>query len=200
MDETVNTAEVDEYTVVGDVLDGTLKDLTLLELADEFSPACLLLSLEESLVGNDDVAVLLVDLDDLEVHILVHECIVVTDRLDVDLGAREEGLDSEYIDNHTALRAGLDEALDNLVGCECLVDPVPRLEGACLLVGKDELALLVLCGLDIDLYLVTDLEVRIVTEFRSLDNTLALVTYVYDHLSLRDSGNDTFHDLVLDDL
>ena len=90
--------------------------------------------------------------------------------------------------------------IDNLVGCECLVDPVPRLEGACLLVGKDELALLVLCGLDIDLYLVTDLEVRIVTEFRSLDNTLALVTYVYDHLSLRDSGNDTFHDLVLDDL
>ena len=66
--------------------------------------------------------------------------------------------------------------------------------------GKDELALLVLCGLDIDLYLVTDLEVRIVAEFRSLDNNLALVTDVCDVLSLRESGYDTFHDLVLDDL
>ena len=35
MDETVNTAEVNEYAVVGDVLDGTLEHLTLFELADE---------------------------------------------------------------------------------------------------------------------------------------------------------------------
>ena len=85
MDETVNTAEVDEYAVVGDVLDGSFKDLSLLELADELGPAGLLLSLEESLVGDDDVAELLVDLDDLEVHGLVDISVVVTDRLDVNL-------------------------------------------------------------------------------------------------------------------
>ena len=65
VDETVNTTEVNEDTVVGDVLDSTLKDLSLLELADELSPAGLLLSLEESLVRDNDIAELLIALDDL---------------------------------------------------------------------------------------------------------------------------------------
>ena len=66
--------------------------------------------------------------------------------------------------------------------------------------GKDELAFLVLCGLNVNLNLVTDLEVWIVTELRSLDDTLALVTYVDDNLSLGDGGNGSFNDLVLHDL
>ncbi len=66
--------------------------------------------------------------------------------------------------------------------------------------GKDELAFLVLCGLNVNLNLVTNLEVWIVTELRSLDDTLALVTYVDDNLSLRDGGNGSFNDLVLHDL
>ena len=125
VDETVNTTEVNEDTVVGDVLDSTLKDLSLLELADELSPAGLLLSLKKSLVGNDDIAELLVDLDDLEVHGLVDIGVVVTDRLDVDLGTGEESLDAEHVDDHTTLGAGLDEALDDLVVGASLVDAVP---------------------------------------------------------------------------
>ncbi len=85
MDETVNTAEVDEYAVVGDVLDSTLKYLTLLELADDFALLGLDFSLDERLVRNDDVAEFLIDLDNLEVHSRVNELVVVTDRLDVDL-------------------------------------------------------------------------------------------------------------------
>ena len=85
VDETVNTAEVNEYSVVGDVLDSTLKDLSLLKLADKLGPTLLLLGFEKSLVGNDNVAELLVDLDDLEVHCLVDVSVVVADRLDVDL-------------------------------------------------------------------------------------------------------------------
>ena len=184
VDETVNTAEIDEYTVVGDVLDGSFKDLSLLELADELSPALLLLCLEKSLVGYDDVAELLVDLDDLEVHCLVDISIVVADRLDVNLGTRKECLDSEYIDDHAALGAGLDEALDDLVVVASLIDTVPGLEGASLLVGKDQLTLSVLCGLYIDLNFVANFEVRVVTELRSRDDTFALVTYIYDNLSI----------------
>ncbi len=85
MDETVNTTEVNEYSVVGDVLDSTLKDLSLLKLADELGPTLLLLGFEKSLVGNDNVAELLVDLDDLEVHCLVDVSVVVAYRFDVDL-------------------------------------------------------------------------------------------------------------------
>ncbi len=151
-------------------------------------------------MGYDDVAELLVDLDNLEVHCLVDISIVVADRLDVDLGTRKECLDSEYIDDHAALGAGLDEALDDLVVVASLIDTVPGLEGASLLVGKDQLTLPVLCGLYIDLNFVANFEVRVVTELRSRDDTFALVTYIYDNLSFVDAGDGTLDDLVLDDL
>ena len=83
VDESVHTAEVDEYTVRGDVLDNTFEDLTFLELADDLSFLSFEFSLDKSLVRNYYVAVLVVDLDDLEVHGLVDEYIVVSDGLDI---------------------------------------------------------------------------------------------------------------------
>ncbi len=85
VDETVNTAEVNEYTIVGDVLDCSFENLAFFEFADDFALLLLKLSLKESLVRNDYIAEFLVDLDDLEVHCLVNICIVILDRTDVDL-------------------------------------------------------------------------------------------------------------------
>ena len=50
VDKTVNTAQVDEYTVRGDVLNGTLKYLTLLKLADDLFLLLLKLLFDKSLV------------------------------------------------------------------------------------------------------------------------------------------------------
>ena len=151
-------------------------------------------------MGNDDVAELLVDLDDLAVDVLVDELVVVADRLDVDLAARQEGLDAEHVDDHTALRAGLDEALHDLVVLEGLVHSIPRLEGAGLAVGKHQLALLVLGGLDIHFHLVADLHVGIVAEFGHGDDALALATDGDNDLALGDGGHLTLDHFVLDDL
>ena len=85
VDETVNTAQIDEYAVGSDVLDGTLKHLAFLELADDLALLSLELGLDEGLVGYYNIAELLVDLDDLEVHGGIDELVVVAYRLDVDL-------------------------------------------------------------------------------------------------------------------
>ena len=95
---------------------------------------------------------------------------------------------------------GGDKAFDDLAGVVGGVDPVPGLEGAGLLVGKDELAFAVLGGLDIDIHFVTDLEVRVVAELGSGDDAFALVADVDDDLTLTDGGHCAFDDLVLDDL
>ena len=50
VDETVNTAEVNEYTIRSDVLNSTFEDLTLLELADNLLTLLLQLLLDERLV------------------------------------------------------------------------------------------------------------------------------------------------------
>ena len=52
VDKTVNTTEVDEYTVRSDVLDNTLKNLTLFELADDFLLLCFDFCFDECFVRS----------------------------------------------------------------------------------------------------------------------------------------------------
>ena len=200
MDKSVYAAEVDEYTVVGDVLDHAFENLAFLELADELGTLCFLLGLEENLMRDDHVATFLIDLDDLEVDGLIHELIVVADGLDVDLAAGEECLDTEHVHDHTALGAGLDISLDDFVLFECLVDPIPGFKSACLLVREHELALLVFCVLHIDFHLVADFEVGIVAEFRGSDDALALATDGDNNFALVDCRYLSFDNFTLYDL
>ena len=160
MDQAVHTAQVDEYAVRGDVLDGTLEDLALLEFRHDNLLLRFEFGLDERLVRNDHVAELLVDFHHLELHGLVHVYVVVADGLHVDLRTGQERLDAEYVDDHTALGAALDVTLDDFVLFEGLVHTIPRFELTCLLVRKNQLSALVLGRLDIDLDLIADLQVR----------------------------------------
>ncbi len=85
MYETVNTTEVDEYTVRGDVLDCALVNLTLLELRHDLLLLSLKFSLDKSLVRYYYVTELLIDLDNLEFHCLAYEYVVVADWMNVNL-------------------------------------------------------------------------------------------------------------------
>ena len=85
MNQTVNTAKVNKHAVRSDVLHHSLQHLALLELADDLLLLLFQLGLNECLVADNNVLVLLIDLDDLELHGLAHEDIVVTDGLHVNL-------------------------------------------------------------------------------------------------------------------
>ena len=200
MDKTVHTAKVNEYAVIGDILDCSLENLALLKLTDELCSLLLLLCLKKCLVGNYHIAELLIDLNDLAVNILVDKLVIVADRLDVDLRTWKEGLDSEHVDNHTALGAGLYKSLYNLILLECLVNSVPRLEGTSLTVRKNELSFSVLCRLNIHLYLVSDLKVRIIAELGYRNNALALAADSNNNFALVHRCNNTLYNIVLNDL
>ena len=128
VDQTVYAAQVDEHAVRGDVLDGTFEDLAFFELRHDLFLLSFELGFDQRLVRYDHVAELLVDLHDLELHGLVHVNVVVADRFHVDLRTGQERLDTEYVDDHTALGAALDVTLDNLVFLQGLVDTIPRAE------------------------------------------------------------------------
>ena len=76
-------------------------------------------------MGYDNVFEFGIDFDNLEFHGFADEHIVVADGLDVDLRAGEESLDAEYVDNHAAFGTAFDEAFDDFVVLEGLVDAVP---------------------------------------------------------------------------
>ena len=63
VDKTVNTTEVDEYTVRSDVLDSTFENLTLFELGDDFALLLFEFGFDEGLVRNNNVLEFFVDLD-----------------------------------------------------------------------------------------------------------------------------------------
>ncbi len=197
MNETVHTTEVDEYAVVGDVLNGTLEYLTLLELADDLSLLSLEFSLDKCFVRNNDVAELRIQFNDLELHGLAYEDVVVTNRLHVDLAAREECFHTEYVHDHAAFRTPFDVTGNDLTCVVSLVNAVPSFSSTCLIVRKNELSFFVLLALDVDFYFVAYLEVRVVTELRSRNDTVGFVTYVDNYLTLVDTDDSTLNDFVV---
>jgi hypothetical protein len=64
-------------------------------------------------------------------------------------------------------------------------------------VRENELTVLVLLVLNVNLNLVAELQVGIVTEFRSGDDTIALVADVDHHFLLVDRDNSAFYNLVV---
>ena len=198
VDEAIHAAEVDEDAVGGDVLDNTFEHLTLLEVADNLGLLSLDLVLDESLVADDDILVFVVNLDDLELHLLVDVHVVVADRLNIDLAAGQEGLDVlEDGDDETAFGAALHVTGDNLLVVISLVDTLPALEDAGLLVAEHKLAIGVLLALDEDLNLVAGLQVGVVAHLASGDDTVALGADVHHHLAVGDGHHGALDDFLL---
>ena len=160
--------------------------MTLLELSDDFLALLLKLGLDECLVRNNNVLVLLVDLNNLELHCLVDKYIIVADGLNVDLATRQEGLDTKDVNDHTTLSAALDVTLNDLVILKRLVNALPALGCACFPVREHELTLLILLVFNKHLNGVAHLKVGVVTELVVRNNTVRLVANVNYYLALVD--------------
>ena len=187
--QAVETVEVHERAVVGDVLDDAATDDAGLDLLEELATAFAALFFDEFATGDDEVLLLLVDLDDLEVEGLAHELFEVLGRVDVDLGGRHERVDADG-DDEASLDDGLDAALDDgaflAIGFDAL--PLADLLGA--IVGDGRGAVLVLKLLEVDLELHADLDFGHVREFGLGDESFGFAADVHDdELVIADFGD-----------
>src|SRR5690606_2346213 len=114
MQQAVDAAEIDERTVVGDVLDHAVDNLTLFEVLDDLGTLLGAAFLEDGAARHDDVAATAIHLEDLEGLRVVHERGDVADRTDVDLRTRQEGDGAVQIDGEAALDLVEDDAFDAL--------------------------------------------------------------------------------------
>src|SRR3979411_758877 len=89
--QTVDAAEINERTVVGDVLDAAVDDLAFFEILHQFLTLLGTCLFENRTAGNHDVAAAAIHLEDLERLRIVHQRRDVADRADIDLRARQEG-------------------------------------------------------------------------------------------------------------
>src|SRR6266581_6309725 len=158
VEQPVDAAEIDEGSVVGDVLDHAVDDLALFEVLHQLLALLGPGLLEHGAAGDDDVAAAAIHFENLERLRHVHQRGDVADRPDVDLAARQEGDGAVEIDREAALDLVEDDALDLLVGLKRLFEAAPALLPARLVAREHRLAERVLDPLQIHLDGVADFQ------------------------------------------
>ena len=85
MEETVEAVEINEGTVISDVLDLTTAGIAWLDILEERTAFLHALLFDELAAGHDDVLAVEVDFDDLKVVGLANVLVEVLGRLHIDL-------------------------------------------------------------------------------------------------------------------
>ena len=123
--QAIDTTEVDECAVIGDVLDNTLDGGAFLEVLEELFAIFVSGSFENCTAGHNDVITLTIKLDDLEFHGLAFVRRGVLDRTHVDQRTRQECTDAVGHDGETALDLAGNRTGDQGVVVQGLFQEVP---------------------------------------------------------------------------
>src|SRR5690606_28617009 len=108
--QAVDAAKVDKRTVIGDVLDQTVDDLTFFEACHDVGALLCTGLFENRAARNNDVATAAVHLEDLERLRLMHQRADIANRTNVDLAAWQEGHGAIKVDRKAALDLVEDDA------------------------------------------------------------------------------------------
>ena len=200
VEETVDAAEVDEGTVVGDVLDDALDDGAFLERFKELGAFFAHVGFNNSAAGNDDVVALAVELDNLEFEGLAFVRRRVLDRTGVDERTREEGADAVGHDGETALDLARNRTGNEFTGFESLFEVHPGGETLGLVAAEDGVAVAVFDGFDGDGDEVTGLNghfTAVVLELFDRHIGFALEAGVHNHKVVVDAHDFSGDDFTL---
>src|SRR6202048_4117758 len=195
--EAVDAAEVNERTVIGDVLDDAVDDLAFLEILHQFLALFGAGLFQNRAARHHDVAAAAIHLEDLERLRIVHQRRDVADRPDVDLRTRQEGYCAVKIDGEAALDLVEDDAVPLLVIVEGLLELAPAFLAARLVARQHGFAERILDAVEKHLDLVADLEFAFLAgscEFTQCHAAFGLQADVDDGHVLLDRTNDALDD------
>jgi len=200
MQQAVDTAEIDEGAVFGDVLDHAVDDLALMEVADHLGALFGAAFFKDGAARHHDVAAATVHLEDLERLLQPHQRAGVTHRADIDLAAGQEGHRTAKIDGKAALDAAEDGAIDALFLGIGFFKPVPGGLAAGLLAADRGFAAGVLDPVEIDLDDIADGDLGVLAgacEFLQIDPAFHLVADIDDGLARLDGDDPALDDSSL---
>jgi len=193
----IDAAEVDKDPIRGDVLYNAFQHLPFLELADDLLFLFFNIGFDKCLMRHHHVLELLVDLHHLKFHGLAYILVVIPNGLHVDLRTGKEGLDAEYIDNHTTFRPAFHVAGDHLFLVMGLIYPFPGFDRPGLPVRKNQLPALILADIDKDLHLIAYLQVWIIPKFVQRNNAFRFCIDIDNGLAVCNMCYSPFHNLFV---
>src|SRR5437870_8263418 len=193
--EPVNAAQVHEGAILGDVFHRPSDDLTFRQVRQRALAALIARFFQQEAAGDDDVSSPVIDLDDLHRKGFADELLGVADRVEVDLGARQEGFDPD-VHHHAALDAGQDSTLYDRLVLEDPLQILPDLHLVRFFLGQDKVAIAVFALFDIDRKPGAGGECGefLRGELFGGDDPLGFVSDVHDHLVFFHQDDGAFDD------
>src|SRR5690606_1535005 len=177
--ETIDAAQVDERTVVGEVLDRAAHDRAFLQLLEQLGALGAVFLPDDRTARNDDVVALLIELDDFEFEGLAFEIRRIAHGSHIDERARQERPYEIDLDGKAALHAAIDDAFDDLLLLERLFEPRPGARTLGLLARQTGFARAIFDAVERDFDVVADADfdlTALVLELLDRDNGFALQT------------------------
>ena len=198
--ESVESAEIDKSTEVGDVLDDAFPDLAVEEFLHERGTLLLPLALEDDPARDDDVATALVELDDLEVVGVPDQILDVGNSSQGDLGSRQEGVHAHDVHRHPTLDLARQQALHGAVVLERVPDQLPDPEEVRLLLREHHDTVVVFEALEEYFDFLSGLDRLGVLEFVERNGALALEAEFEDDRRIGGPQNSRLDDLAFADV
>src|SRR5215470_17034984 len=195
--ESVDTTQIHEGAVVGDILDDTLEDLALLQVRHQLRTRLGAALLEHGAARDHDVAARAVHLQDLEGLGRAQERRDVAHGANVHLAPGQECHGAIEIDGETTLDAPEDGASDALVLLEMLLELGPGLFATRLLARELRVAVLVLHPLEVNLDGIPRLDLRRLArrrEFLDRHATFGFEAHIDQHHVVLDRNNASLDD------
>jgi hypothetical protein len=182
--QAVDATQINERTVVGDVLDDTGDDGAFLQGFHQLGALFAHRGFDHGAARQHHVVALAVQLDDLEFQGLAFERGGVLDRTGVDQRTRQEGTDAVGQNGQAALDLAIDGTGDDLAGLHRLFQREPRCQTLGLVARQDGVAETVFQGFDRNGDEVADVDFDfavVVLEFFNRDEGFGLQAGVDDH-------------------
>ena len=188
MQQAVDPSEVDESTVLGQVLHHAAKDFSFLQLGQRLFLLLGVFDFQHGLAREHDVSATLVDLDHAHVELTTDEALQVAHGTHVHQRTREKRRKPD-VHLETTLDPVDDASDDRLARVVGLFHHVPDFETFGFLLGEDDVTVAVLGPLEENIDLASDFDVGLATEAAELlyvDHSFRLVADVYDDFLFQD--------------
>ncbi len=195
--EAVDTTQVNERTIIGDVLDDTLADVALCHVGNDLCALFGTALFEDCATRDNNVAASTVQLEDLEWLDFAHQWANVANRADVHLATRKEGVHTAKVDREATFDAAGNSTFDGLFGVEAFFQFDPALFAAGLVTGQDSVAKGVFDAIKVDINDVASFRLLVFhREFFDRDAAFGLQTDINQHGVIVDTNDGGRNDLA----
>ena len=196
MQQAIDAAQINERTVIGDVLDHAFDDLTFGKVLDQAGALFSTGFFKNGTARDNDVAAATVHFQNDEWLCDIHQRGNVAHGADIDLAAGQKRNSAAKVNGKAAFDAAKDNAFNAFFSGEFAFERIPRSFAACAVARQYRFAVHIFDAINIDFDFIANGESRWLTrhgEFTKRNAAFGFQTHVDHGMVIVDCGNGAFY-------